>query len=292
MIFRDEGGRCYHTGIKKGEVNPSILTGGSPGRVRRVASHLKKPVMISKQGEERGILVINGLYNEIPVTVVNTGMGTPSASIVLREIIDSIDFGKKSKATIIRIGTCGSLQKYVKVGDIVVSTGCVRDDGTTRLIIHDEYPAVPDLKTTISILLAAKDVGYRVRENLWVGITHSKSELYGFETPLLSAVPEELESRLKAFKRMGVLATEMEFPIFTVLADMYNAEWLEKGKPYRVNVGCALLVVSPAKGEAEHVQFRKTSQENLIQIGLKAMENRSRLDEGKLEDLKELLYTL
>ena len=292
MIFRDEEGRFYHTGIKKGEINPYILTAGSPGRVRRVARNLKEPIVISKQDEERGILAINGFYNEVPVTVVNTGMGTPSASIVIREIIESIDFEEKNRVTIIRIGTCGSLQKYVKVGDMVVSTGCVRDDGTTRFIIHDQYPAVPDLKTTISILLAAKDVGYTVRENLWVGITHAKSELYGFETPPLSAVPKELESRLKSYKRMGVLATEMEFPIFTILADMYNAEWREKGRPRRVDVGCVLLVVSPAKEEAEHIQFKKPSQRGLIQVGLKALENKNRLDEGKLEDLKGLLYIL
>jgi len=292
MIFRDEEGRCYHTGIKKGEIRPYVLAAGSPGRVRRVARSLRESAVISKQGEERGILAINGLYNKVPVTVVNTGMGTSSASIVVREIIGSIDFEEKNRATIIRIGTCGSLQKYVKVGDIVVSAGCVRDDGTTRFIIYDQYPAVPDLKTTISILLAAKDVGYTVKENLWVGITHAKSELYGFETPPLSAVPEELESRLKSYKKMGVLATEMEFPIFTILADMHNAEWREKGRSYRVDVGCALLVVSPAKEEAEHVQFKRVSQKDLIQIGLKAIENKNRLDEGKFEDLKRLLYTL
>lgn len=292
MIFRDEEGRFYHTGVRRGEVNPYILTAGSPGRVRRVAQYLGKPVVISKQGEERGILAINGFYNEVPVTVVNTGMGTPSASIVIREIVESLDFGKKGRATLIRIGTCGSLQRYVEVGDMVVSKGCVRDDGTTRFIIYDQYPAVPDLKTTISILLAAKDVGYIVRENLWVGITHAKSELYGFETPPLSAVPKELESRLKSYKRMGVLATEMEFPIFTILADMYNAEWREKGRPHRVDVGCVLLVVSPAKEEAEHIQFKKPSQKDLIQIGLKALENKNKLDEGKLEDLKGLLYAL
>ncbi len=294
MIFRDEGGRCYHTGVKRGEINPYILMAGPPGRVRMVASNLKRPVTVSKQSEERGVVVINGFYNEVPLTVVNHGMGTPSASIILREIIESIDFSREKRATIIRIGTCGSLQKYVKVGDIVVSTGCVREDGTTQLIVHNEYPAVPDLKTTLSIVLAAEDAGYKIGEDLWVGITHAKSELYGFETPSLSAIPEELEDRLKSYKRMGVLATEMEFPIFTILADMYNAEWRKEGKQYRVDVGCALLVVSPAKEESEQVEFKKPSRKGLIEIGLKAMENKKKWDEGKFDGLKELsaLYDL
>jgi len=291
MISRDKDGKCFHTGLKKGEVYPYVLVVGPPGRVRRTALHLKNTTAIG-DGGERGIVSVNGYYNEVPVTVLNHDMGAASASIIIREVIDSISFKEKNKATIIRIGSCGSLQEYVKVGDIVISAGCVRDDGTTQLLIHSEYPAVPNMKTTLSLVLASKKIGRKVGDNLWVGITHAKSELYGFESPQLSAMPKEMEERLKSFERMGVLATEMEFPVLAILGDLYNAEQRRTAKPYGIDTGCALLVVSPFKVEGEPVKFREPSQENLIRVGLEALDIKRKLDLGRFDDSKSLLDAL
>lgn len=291
MISRDKNGRCFHTGLKRGEVYPHVLVVGPPGRVRKTALHLKNPVPIGG-GEDRGIVSINGYYKGVPVTVLNHDMGAASASIIVREVIDSIDFKERSKATIIRIGSCGSLQGYVEVGDIVISTGCVRDDGTTQLLIHSEYPSVPSIKTTLSLVLAAKKIGYKVGENMHVGITHAKSELYGFESPRLSAMPREMEERLKSFERMGVLATEMEFPVLAILGDLYNAEQHRTGSSYSIDTGCALLVVSPFKVEGEPVEFREPSQEDLIRVGLEALDIKRKLDDGEFDDSKNLLDVL
>jgi len=101
-----------------------------------------------------------------------------------------------------------------------------------------------------------------------------------------------MEERLKSFERTGVLATEMEFPVLAILGDLYNAEQRRTRRPYSIDTGCVLLVVSPFKVKGEPVEFREPSQEDLIRVGLEAIDIKRKLDDGKFEDSEDLLDTL
>jgi len=268
MVFRDKEGRCYHVQVKPGEINPNILIPGSPERVEKIAEKLENAEKIA---HHRGILVINGKYRGMPVTAINSGMGPASASIVCREAIESINFEEHKEAKLVRVGTAGSMQPYVKVGDIVVSGGCIRDEDTTRKVIGPEYPAISDQMVTLALASAAKDQGYTLGENLHLGVHHVKSELYAVENHSLSAIPQTIEERMKSYERMGALCTDMEASAFLILADWYNSEWRKQKLQQRIRVGCVLLVVSPHKEWGEKVEFEKPSQEDLIKIGLEGL---------------------
>lgn len=278
MVFRDREGRCYHIQVKLGEINPNILVPGSPERVEKIAEKLKNAEKIA---QHRGILVINGKYRGMPVTAINSGIGPASASIVCREAIESIDFERQKEAKLVRVGTAGSMQPYVNVGDIVISKGCIRDEDTTRKIVGSEYPAICDPMITLALASAAKDQGYMLGENLHLGMHHVKSELYAVENHSLSAIPKTIEERMRSYERMGALCTAMEASAFLILADWYNSEWRKQKLQQRIRVGCVLLVVSSHKEWGEKVEFEKPSQEDLIKIGLEGLYIANNLEKYK-----------
>ena len=282
MVFRDREGRCYHIQVKLGEINPNILVPGSPERVEKIAEKLKDTETIA---HHRGILVVNGKYKGMPVTTVNSGIGPASASIVCREVIESIDFEGQKEAKLVRVGTAGSMQPYVKVGDIVISKGCIRDEDTTRKIVGPEYPAICDPVVTLALASAAKDQGYMLGENLHLAVHHVKSELYAIENSALSAIPQTIEEKMKSYERMGALCTAMEASAFLILADWYNSEWRKQRMQQRIRVGCVLLVVSSHKEWREKIEFEKPSQEDLIKIGLEGLHIAN-----NLEKYKDLLF--
>ncbi|MHA2175966.1 MAG: nucleoside phosphorylase [Candidatus Hodarchaeales archaeon] len=128
--------------IKVSKVDEYCLIAGNPDRVPVIASYLKDT---EKVADHRGLPVFKGKTptKEIPVTVVTTGMGTPSTAIVLEEIY------RAGGKTIIRIGSTGSLlpNQDHGIGSIYIPYGAIRDDGASRKIAPLEVPAVafPDI---------------------------------------------------------------------------------------------------------------------------------------------------
>ena len=168
------------------ELNPYILTGGSPGRMKRAAEFLDNP---ETKETERGHIVVNGLYDGIPVSAVSIGMGPGSATIVLPEIIES---ARGEFIVILRLGTAGSLQPFVKKGHLHIPTASIRDEGTTQAVVGAEYPAAGNLELIPILVAAAEKRGYKLGENLWLGLTHSKDDLYFRESPWFSPRRSEL----------------------------------------------------------------------------------------------------
>lgn len=85
------------------------------------------------------------------MSVTSTGIGGPSASIAVEELY------RCGADTFIRIGTCGGMQPEVKSGDVVVATGAIRMEGTTREYAPIEFPAVSDLTVTNALVEAARE---------------------------------------------------------------------------------------------------------------------------------------
>ena len=127
-------------------------------------------------------------------------IGGPSASIALEELVLC------GADTFIRVGTCGGIELDVKGGDIVVATGAIRMEGTSREYAPIEYPAVADLDVTNALVQASKDLGLTYH----AGVVQCKDAFYGQHEPQRMPVSYELLNKWEAWKRMGCKASEME----------------------------------------------------------------------------------
>ena len=126
----------YHVHLKPGDVGRYVLMPGDPGRVPVIASFFDNAREVAFNREYR---TFTGTVDGIKVSACSTGIGCPSAAIAIEELI------KCGADTFIRIGTCGALQREVKLGDLCITTAAVREEGTTRQYVPLSYPAVADL---------------------------------------------------------------------------------------------------------------------------------------------------
>ncbi|MDF1540283.1 MAG: nucleoside phosphorylase, partial [Candidatus Thorarchaeota archaeon] len=131
-----ESDREYHIDIATGEIPPLVLLPGDPDRSRLIAEHFfDNPQEIAKKREYWSF---KGTYKGVPVAVCSTGIGCPSAAIAIEELI------RVGCHTFVRVGTAGAINPSLGAGDIVIFSGSVRDDGTSKQYAPIEYPAVAD----------------------------------------------------------------------------------------------------------------------------------------------------
>lgn len=143
------------------------------------------------------------------VSVTSTGIGGPSAAIAMEEL------AQIGADTFIRMGTCGGVALKVQGGDCVVATGAVRAEGTSREYAPIEFPAVSDLDVAIALRQGCINLGYVCH----TGVVQCKDSFYGQHQPERMPVSGELLAKWEAWKRLGVLASEMESAaLFTVAA--------------------------------------------------------------------------
>lgn len=121
---------------------------GDPERVERVKKFLDNPVDIAYNREFKSC---TGYYKGVKVMVVSTGIGGTSTGIAVEELKNI------GVETLIRIGSCGALQKNINLGDVIIGNGAVRDDGTSKTYIDEIYPAIPDTEVLISLIESAKE---------------------------------------------------------------------------------------------------------------------------------------
>jgi len=143
------GERQYHIGVAPGEVSSVALLPGDPFRVPLIAEFLGNVQTVAHQREH---LTMTGTYQGRLITATSTGMGCPSTAIAVEELI------RVGVTSFIRVGSSAGLQPGIKPGDLLVSEGTLRNDGTTAAYVHPGYPAVPDLAITTE--LASDDAFY------------------------------------------------------------------------------------------------------------------------------------
>ena len=187
--YSGEEGLQYHLQIRPGDVGRYVIMPGDPKRCAKIAKHFDDAKLIA---DSREYITYTGYLDGEKVSVTSTGIGGPSASIALEELtLCGAD-------TFIRVGTCGGIELDVKGGDIVVATGAIRMEGTSREYAPIEYPAVADLDVTNALVAAAKELG------------QCKDAFYGQHEPERMPVSYELLNKWEAWKRMGCKASEME----------------------------------------------------------------------------------
>ena len=197
-----QNGLPYHIGVSADQIGRYVLLPGDPKRVKKIAAHLDDPV---KQGDSREYETWTGSLEGVPVTVMSTGIGGPSAAIGLEELCDL------GAHTFIRIGTCGGIQPEIRSGDLVIAQAACRQEGTSREYAPLSWPAVADFAVTDALHEAAPAAH--------IGVVQSKDSFYGQHDPDRMPVVDRLQGDWKAWKRLGVLASEMECAaLFTVAA--------------------------------------------------------------------------
>jgi purine-nucleoside phosphorylase len=206
-----------HLRAESGDYAPLVLLPGDPGRATMMAGLLDGGLDKAKLvNEHRSLLGYTGTYNGKPVSIQTSGIGTPSFSIVMEELL------MLGVTTYIRTGTCGGVGRHLKTGDIVVATGSIPADGSTRTYLHGEpFAPVADFELTRALVDAARAKG--VEPNM--GLVQTVDVFYNPDSDYAS----KMRSR-------GVLAVEMESSALFYLASR------ERGKGNDVRGACILTV--------------------------------------------------
>ncbi|SBW08072.1 Uridine phosphorylase [uncultured Eubacteriales bacterium] len=187
----------FHIQCKAGDVGRYCILPGDPGRCEIIAQHFDNPAKVQSNRE---YTVYTGTLLGEKVSVCSTGIGGPSAVIAMEELT------KIGADTFVRVGTCGGIKLEVQSGDVVVATGAIRHEGTSREYAPIEFPAVSDYEVLTALVSSARDMGYRCH----TGVVQCKDSFYGQHDPARMPVSYELLAKWEAWKRLGVLASEME----------------------------------------------------------------------------------
>jgi len=246
------------TGLRPGQIGGHVFLCGDPARVERIAARWEGAEEVCRVREYR---VITGALEGVPLSAASTGIGAPSTAVLLEELV------KVGGHTFLRIGNSGGLAPDLALGDLVVTTGAVRDDGTSTSYVAREYPAVADHRLVGALLAAAQARSVPCR----AGISWSLDAFYARNAVLredgslgsMSAgsywSPAHAQ-RILDMRAARVLNCEMESGVLLTLAGLFG-----------VRAGC-LCVVSdrtPWPGPAEIDLDRNMNI--AIEVGLAAM---------------------
>jgi uridine phosphorylase len=199
----NDKGKMWHIGLDESDIGRGVILPGDPARCEMVAKHFKNPEL---RGIARGNPTYTGTYHDAKVSVMCTGMGGTAVAICVEELKQ---IGARN---LIRMGTCGSLQRDLPEGSIVICTGAVRGDGTTPEYIPLEYPAVADIDVVTALRDSARELGVEPV----LGLVRSHDAFYR-ESP--GAHPG-WEERIKVWTEAGVKVVENESSTLFVVSSL------------------------------------------------------------------------
>lgn len=223
--YSGEAGLQYHLQIRPGDVGRYVILPGDPKRCEKIAKHFEDAKLVA---DNREFVTYTGYLEGEKISVTSTGIGGPSASIAMEELVQC------GADTFVRVGTCGGIDLDVKGGDIVIATGAVRMEGTSREYAPIEYPAVADLEVANALVAAAKELGFTYH----TGVVQCKDAFYGQHEPEMMPAGYELINKWEAWKKLGCLASEMETAALYIVAAKLH-----------VRVGACFLVMANQERE-------------------------------------------
>ena len=223
--YSGEAGLQYHLQIRTGDVGRYVILPGDPKRCEKIAKHFEDAKLVA---DSREFVTYTGYLEGEKVSVTSTGIGGPSASIAMEELVQC------GADTFVRVGTCGGIDLDVRGGDIVIATGAVRMEGTSREYAPIEYPAVADLEVANALVAAAKELGLPYH----TGVVQCKDAFYGQHEPEMMPAGYELINKWEAWKKLGCLASEMETAALYIVAAKLH-----------VRVGACFLVMANQERE-------------------------------------------
>ena len=232
-------GRQMHIQITKGDIGRYVILPGDPARCEKIAQYFDDPKQIA---HNREYTLWTGSLDGVPVAVCSTGIGGPSAAIAMEELVEC------GADTFIRVGTSGGIVDKVKGGDIVIATGAIRQEGTSREYLPIEFPAVADLTVTNALVQAAKNLGKK-----WhAGVVQCKDSFYGQHDPEQMPVGDELLKKWDAWMKLGCKASEMESAALFIVASARGvragSDFLVMGNQERVKRGMENHITHDTEG--------------------------------------------
>lgn len=244
------GEKQYHIKLSSEDIEGAkyAILPGDPGRVGKIAKYLENP---KKIGVNREYTAYLGSINGEKVLIISTGMGGPSTAICIEELKNiGIEY-------LIRVGTCGGMQQDVLPGDIIIPTGAIRQEGTSKEYVPIEFPAVPDYDLVDALRSSVEKLEY----NYHLGVVHCKDSFYGQHQPERMPVGYELKNKWDAWIKAGALASEMETAtLFTV------------GSTLRMKTAAVLLVIWNQELDNAGVNFNtKYDTESEIKVAINAI---------------------
>lgn len=209
----------YHIGLTPSQGAAYAIITGDPGRVESIARLLDEPTFVA---QKREYTTWAGTLCGERVLVTSHGIGGPSTAICVEELY------RCGVRTVIRVGTCGGMALPVLGGDLVVATGAIRAEGTSREYLPIEFPAVADHDVTTALIEGGNALGCTVH----AGVVQCKDSFYGQHDPNASPVSYQLNNQWSAWLKGGCLASEMESATLYIVAASLG-----------VKAGCVLNVV-------------------------------------------------
>ena len=256
--YSEDASKQYHIQVGQGEVGRYVILPGDPKRCAKIAKYFDNAELVA---DSREYVTYTGYLDGEKVSVTSTGIGGPSASIAVEELY------RCGADTFIRIGTCGGMQLPVMSGDVVVATGAIRMEGTSKEYAPIEYPAVANLEVANALVKAAKGINAPHH----VGVVQCKDAFYGQHEPETKPVSYELQNKWEAWKRMGCLASEMESAALFIVADYLG-----------VRAGSCFLVVANQERELLGLENPVAHDTELaIQVAVEAIRNLIKADKEK-----------
>ena len=250
MKYSENPEKQYHIQVGKEDVGKYVILPGDPKRCEKIAQHFEQAKLIA---DSREFVTYTGYLDGVKVSVTSTGIGGPSAAIAMEELVMA------GADTFVRIGTCGGMQLPVKSGDVVIASGAIRMDGTSREYAPIEFPAVANIEVVNALMNAAEKLGQKYH----VGVVQSKDSFYGQHSPELKPVSYELTNKWEAWKRLGCLASEMESAALFVVASSLG-----------VRAGACFLVMANQEREKEGLDNPVIHDTDLaVQIAVEGIRN-------------------
>ena len=201
----------YHIELREGEIDGPVLLPGDPERVDIIAECWDQAEDLADHREYR---TLAGEYDGEPVAVTSTGIGSPSAAIAVEEL------ARIGVESFLRVGSCGAIQEHIDVGDLVITTGAVRQEGTSDEYVREEYPATAHGEAVTALVTAAE----RLDHEYHLGVTCSTDSFYAGQAR--SGFGEfrgaAAQKRLEELRSAGVLNFEMEASSILTLASLYD----------------------------------------------------------------------
>jgi uridine phosphorylase len=186
-----------HLKLKEGQISPYVIVCGDPARAEKIAKLCESYEELAYNREYRTFL---GTYKGEKVTITSHGVGSAGASICFEELI------KIGAKVLVRVGTCGSLQDDLTQGQHIVTTGAIREDGVTPLLIPQGYPAIADAEVALAVENACKEADAPYKR----GIILASDCFY----------PGILPTSLETYSKAGVPGVEMECSALFVIASL------------------------------------------------------------------------
>lgn len=243
----------YHINLDTNDVGKYVFLTGDPGRVPHIAKHLDDA---RETASNREFCTWTGYLCGTKVSVISTGIGGPSAAIVVEEL------SELGVHTLIRLGTCGFLQPNAQHGDLVIASACVRGGSTTNAYVPQTYPAVADRH----VLRALEEAARARHIRHCVGIVQSKDAFF-MEYPERLPLCEQTQQEWQIWKRANVAATDMESDTLFVLASLRN-----------MRAGAMMCGLGGLDNLSEISPMTDSERDNLVQTALEALKRLFALD--------------